>query len=52
LSTVISDKPFCETEWQSFVGTSHFYLTKNESNFIFRVKTQAVRRDCAALSVS
>jgi len=31
----------CETKWQNFRGTSHFCLSKNESNFIFRVKIQA-----------
>jgi len=41
-SAVIPDKSFYETECQNFVGTSHFLLTENESNFIFRVKTQAI----------
>jgi len=41
------DKPFHKTEWQSFVGTSHFCLAKNESNFIFSVKTQTVNTNGA-----
>jgi len=32
---------FRETVWQNFRGTSHFCLSKNEPNFIFRVKIQA-----------
>jgi len=39
------------------MGTSHFCLTKNESNFIFRLKIQAIdhlctpRRESTALTI-